>query len=281
MKVKRKSKDSGFTLIELLVVIAIIAILAGLLLPALSKAKTKAQGIKCMGNGKQLMLGWRMYIEENNDVLPYAFVAPGAAMAPYAWVQGILDFAPRRAENYDPAVNLFKSPLWTYLGKSAEIWKCPADRARVLNAANQQVPRVRSMSMMNWVGGDGSNPAAPWGGWGETWRVYRKMTDMIDPGPSSTFVILDERETSINDAFFVVNMSGYPNGRTSMPDMPASYHNKAGGLSFADGHSEIKKWRDPFTTQPVRPKEDVTLLGTGPGANADVRWMQEHATRAR
>ena len=192
-----------------------------------------------------------------------------------------MNFAARRPENYDPAVNLEKSPLWAYIGKSKDIWKCPADSARVQDTRNQQVQRVRSMSMLNWVGGDGSNPAAPWGGWGEQWRVYRKMNDMADPGPANTFVFLDERETSINDAFFVVNMTGYPNGVTSMPDMPASYHNKAGGLSFADGHSEIKKWRDPFTTQPVKKNEDIVALGTGPRSNNDVRWMQEHATRSK
>lgn len=252
-----------------------------MLLPALSKAKSKGQGIKCMANGKQLMLGWRMYVDDHNDVLPYAYVADGAPMSAFAWVQGILNLDVRRPENYDPAVNLHRSPLWAYVGKNAEIWKCPADAARVLNRNNQTVPRVRSMSMLNWVGGDGTNPQAPWGGWGSNWRVYRKLGDMADPGPARTFVILDERETSINDAFFVVNMTGYPAGATSMPDMPASYHNKAGGLSFADGHSEIKKWRDPFTTQAVKRNEDIVALGTGPRSNQDVRWMQEHATRER
>jgi prepilin-type processing-associated H-X9-DG protein len=180
--------------------------------------------------------------------------------------------------NYDPTVDIHKSLLWKY-ASSEQIWKCPADRARVRNRQGQMVPRVRSMSMQNWVGGDGTtNPNDPSGYWGSQWRVYRKMSDMADPGPSGTFVTLDERESSINDAFFVVDMNGYPNGATRMPDMPASYHNGAGGLAFADGHSEIHKWKDPFTTKPVRQGEQV---GGGPANNPDVRWLQDRATRRK
>jgi prepilin-type N-terminal cleavage/methylation domain-containing protein/prepilin-type processing-associated H-X9-DG protein len=275
-------KSRGFTLIELLVVIAIIAILAGMLLPALAKAKTKAQGITCMNNGKQLMLGWQLYVTDSGDELPYAY-APSGKNAPYAWVRGDMTQSPG---NWDPEVDLKKSLLWKY-APSEGIWKCPADNFKVKNNKNQLVSRVRSMSMQNWVGGDGTtNPNDPSGYWGSQWRVYRKMGDMNDPGPAGTFVILDERETSINDAFFVVDMTGYPNvdGKgnptgTRMPDEPASYHNGAGGLSFADGHSEVHKWQDPWTRRPVKKTGDN--VGGGPSNNKDVRWMQEHATRRR
>ena len=261
-------------MIELLVVIAIIAILAGMLLPALAKAKTKAQGITCMNSSKQLLMAWKMYVEDADDRLPYAY-APTGANAPYAWVRGDMTVSPG---NWDPKIDIEKSILWKY-APTTKIWKCPADRARVRDNQGKMVERVRSMSMLNWVGGDGTSiPNDPAGYWGNQWRVYRKMADMVEPGPANTFVTLDERETSINDAFFVVDMAGYPNGATRMPDMPASYHNGAGGLNFADGHSEIHKWKDPFTTKPVRPNETV---GGGPANNVDVRWMQDRATRLK
>ena len=123
----RSRAVGGFTLIELLVVIAIIAILAALLLPALGRAKLKAQGVQCMNNHRQLAFAWRMYTEDNRDVLPYASSKPVATFNASSWCNGRMDFNPGNPSNWDPNVDIMKSPIWPYCGKSLAIWKCPAD----------------------------------------------------------------------------------------------------------------------------------------------------------
>ncbi len=280
---------TGFTLIELLVVIAIIAILASMLLPALAKAKTKAQGIKCLNNTKQLMLGWRMYSDDNDERLPGAYANQGSRNAAYAWVVGILDYNGGNRSNFDPNEDLAKSPLAPYIGHSYGLFKCPADKSSVKVTAGEhrgeRLPRVRSVSMNSWVGGnleDVTANALSWWQQGAAKMVlYLKLTDMADPGPSQTFVLLDEREDSINDGFWVLSMDGYPNfAATKIIDYPASYHNRAAGLSFADGHSEIHKWVDPRTTPALQANGTIPLNVSSPN-NRDMQWLQERCTRSR
>jgi prepilin-type N-terminal cleavage/methylation domain-containing protein/prepilin-type processing-associated H-X9-DG protein len=257
---------AGFTLIELLVVIAIIAILASMLLPALSKAKSKAHGILCMNNFRQLTLAWRMYVDDNRENLPKAY---GEGI-PYTWVQGSLNFDGGNRSNWDIEKDITRSPLWPYCGNAQGIWKCPADTSTV-KYQGRSYPRVRSMSMNNWFGGTE---------WTSGWRSYTKFSALVDPGPSRTWLLLDEREDSINDGEFCVDMTGYPDRpqQTYIVDYPASYHNNACGFSFADGHAEIKKWIDARTMPRLKRGQEIPLNVSSPN-NKDVVWMQEHSTR--
>ena len=289
---RRRCSKQAFTLIELLVVIAIIAILAGMLLPALTKAKTKAQGLQCLSNHRQLVLAWRMYAEDNRDELTYATATPGSRYAPYSWVQGVLDYDPNNASNWDINQDIKRSPLWQYCGNSVGIWRCPADRSMVKPATGpftgQTVPRVRSMSMSIWVGGwkqnDGTVTDA--GCSGREWRVYSKFSDLRDPGPTRTWVLLDEREDRINYGNCFTDMTGFPDQPATWRfhfDFPASYHNRAGGFSFADGHAEIKKWVDERTTPPVTLGSSLFYSQEyiASPRNRDIFWMQERSTRRK
>jgi prepilin-type N-terminal cleavage/methylation domain-containing protein/prepilin-type processing-associated H-X9-DG protein len=278
----RPTRAAGFTLIELLVVIAIIAILAGMLLPALAKAKAKASGILCMNNTKQLMLGWQMYLDDNKGKLPFAYAQEGNPTHPNyksAWVHGTLSYDAGNTENWNVTNTLAAGAIWPYTGPAAAIYKCPADKSMVRQGSGgKMVPRIRSLSMNSWCGMN--EGVHTWFG-GPEFRAYLNVVDFVDPGPAMTWVLIDEHPDSINDGFFCIDMKGYPNrAATALPDVPSSTHNKACGMSFADGHSEIRKWKD-YRTAP-----NVIYKAGNPGIasavqpnNDDVVWLWEHTTR--
>ncbi len=276
---RTRPRHRAFTLIELLVVIAIIAILAAMLLPALAKAKQKAQAVQCINNLRQMQLGSMMYSGDNSDrivptggqaiqvsFLPNAATDPGNPLN--MWVYGDMTVPISAANPELLRVGL----LYPYL-KTVAVYKCPADHRSARGAGQTGEPlTVRSMSMNGWM-----NPLQSWNTTvshgGKKGMDFRKQSNI--PHPDKIFTFIDENPWSINDGWFVCDPT-----TSQWIDIPASYHNGAGGLAFADGHAEIKKWKDGAMintrTANIAPAQPYST--TASEDQSDLLWLQNRST---
>jgi prepilin-type N-terminal cleavage/methylation domain-containing protein/prepilin-type processing-associated H-X9-DG protein len=271
----RRGRKSGFTLIELLVVIAIIAILASMLLPALSKAKGQAIATQCMNNEKQLILMWKMYGNDNNNVFPYNEEGGN----PPAWVYGNLDYTGASYNtNLAYILDAHDAQMGPYASQSPQVYKCPADHS--LSKGTQGTPRVRSISMNQAVGLNTGGQTSGQGAWlpsifgnngvgGGPYQCYFKESMLGRPSPSALWVFIDEDPDTINDGAWAITM---PSGQgTGWVDMPSKTHGNAGGFGFADGHAEVHAWKNPRAI-PTTVYGNVPSYSPVPG-NVDVYWV--------
>jgi len=276
MKPSLGYSKGGFTLIELLAVMVILAVLAQTVLPALSKNRNNSKAAVCLSNGRQMMAAWQSYAANHDGLLVKSH---DAAVVPEnnrreLFTRGFLDWSSDPA-NWDPALTVAKSPLQPFLGNSYEAWRCPADEGLVSAGGNRRLPRVRSISMSQVFDYGAWLPAAKY-------RTYSRIGQIVNP--AQTWVTMDEHPDSMNDAALVVQMVEDNAAEGRVVDGPAWQHEGAAGISFADGHAEMKKWTGAAM------RVNVTYSGGYAGAAIraddqaslnDLKWWSRNTTVLR
>jgi len=252
-------------LIELLVVIAIIAILAAMLLPALSRAKQKAQGIACMSNGKQLVTGYIMWALDNEDRCLYSWPGKDPYGTP-AWCDGWIRDEPDATDE-----NITRnSPTFVYL-PSVDVFRCPSDRS-IFTFRGVSKRRIRSYSQNGFMGYPGNwvTPNVP------PYKSALKMSDLTRPGPSDVYVFVDEHMNTINDSHFLPyrSLTAFDG---QWLDTVSGRHGNATGFAFADGHAEIHKWVDSdVRREKVADPPPYIPAIVGPPGPRDFIWFTNH-----
>lgn len=258
MNNRRAGPERGFTLIELLVVIAIIAILASLLLPALSRAKMSAQAAACANNIKQLSLAWLIYADDNNQLLVNNSSTADTQTYRQSWVNNIQDWG-TSVENTNPAYVL-SGKLAPYVNNNLGVYKCPADHTMAENG-----PRLRSVSMNSLVGDPLINPNR----FNPSLVQFLKTTQI--PRPANFYVFIEEHPDTINDGYFMNRWDDIQWG-----NLPASWHNNAANISWADGHLERHRWIPNTVRPPVH--GGVGSSGFVPSPPTDYLWLRERTS---